>query len=519
MHKSSLPKSRIILCTLPIGCLILAGLTAMIRVPREFLQTGSWTTAQIISTSPISETVYSWFPDIAVDEFNSVHVVWCSDHLLPNSQILEQVGYTRLTSSGWSQTNDIVPPSFDIIRNAITTDLNGHLLLLYGGTTHDRTQALYFTEANVDQAGSAQAWSPYTLINRGVSYMSDIAVDSHGVIHVIYDDTIYYPGETTKVVYSDIYYRKSTDGGKTWSSPVNLSSSPETGSARAYLFIDEHDTIHVTWDEGWDRLTGVEAGSSNSVYIYSSDGGETWSNPKIIDYPGNELAQLTVGSSNKGGVILIWRSKLEQKVYFTWSNDGGKTWSGTSVIHGVFTRPWANIPYDMYDTAMDSNGNIHLILVGQPAENNPIPGVYHVVWDGKQWSKPDLIFYRDNFYPEYPKIIISNGNQIHTTWFTREGSLYTLSNREVWYSSSLANAPYVAIQPRQTSTMPLPTVTKTPRSTATPQPTISSVGIAVTSPTKEKEYLRIIAIALSPVVLLIGGVIIFQLLIRSYKRP
>lgn len=489
----------------------------MSRFPREFIQTGGWTPAQIISTTPISGTVYAWFPDIAVDEFNSVHVVWCNTRLMSNSQLLEQVDYTRLTNTGWSQPNDIVPPSFDIIRNSITTDLNGHLLLLYGGTVHGRALALYFTEAKVDDAWSAQKWTPYTIINNGVSYMSDIAVDSHGVIHVIYDDTIYYPGENTKAVFSDIYYRKSTDNGNTWSSPVNLSSSPQTGSARAYLYIDENDIIHVTWDEGWDRLTGVEAGSSYGVYVYSTDGGDTWSNQKIIDFPGNEQVQLTVGSSGKGGVMLVWRSKLEQKIYYSWSKDGGKTWSATSVIHGVLARPWS-IPYDMYDMASDSDGNIHLILVGQVPPRDPIPGVYHAFWDGKQWSTPEQIFLRENLFPEYPKIIISHGNQVNTTWFTREGSLYTMSNREVWFSSSSINAPYAAIQPRNTPTVPPPTATKTLRPSATPLPTISSAGVDVTSLTQEKDYLRIVVIALSPVALLIGGVMIIKLLVRSYKR-
>lgn len=491
----------------------------MSYVPGESQQIDNWTQPVIISTSTVSETVVSWFPDLTVDDFNSVHTVWCLtniSHTTHDTQPPEQLIYSRQTRAGWSQPNDIVPPSLDIIRNSITTDLNGHVLLLYSGSVHGRPLTLYFTQANVNDAWSAQAWSPYVQINHGASYMGDIAVDSHGVIHVIYDDSVRYPWQENQEVYADIYYRKSFDGGKTWTIPVNLANSPDTGSARPYLEIGSDDTLHVTWDEGWDRFTGAEANSLYSAYTYSKDGGESWSIIKIISYPTSTTGQLTVGSNGKGGVMLVWRSTLDQNVYFQWSNDGGVTWSVKPTIHGIYTRQWT-IPFDMYDMASDSNGNIHLILVGQRNETDSYPGVYHLVWDGKRWSDPQLIFYQDNLYPEYTKIVIYGGNQIHAVWFTREKSVWEQTGRVIWYSRSQVDAPTVTIIPRPTPTVPLPTFTHTPRPSVTPRPTISSEGISTASPIKEKEYLTIIMFVLSPVALLLGVVFLITLS-RSHNR-
>jgi hypothetical protein len=486
--------------------------------PRELYQNSSWTPPIIISSDSVTETVVSWFPDLAVDENNHVHVVWCHTAFLPKMQSSEEVAYAHYQNAAWSRPNDIVAISSDLIRSAIATDLKGKVHLLYGGSVHSRPLTLYYTQADVDSAWSAQKWLPYQQINRGVSYMGDIAVDSRGTIHIIYDDRVNYAGTESTQYYADIFYRNSTDGGFTWSTPVNLANSPQTGSARPYLEIGSDDVINVTWDEGWDRLSGNITTTLYSAYTFSADGGNTWSTPKYIDYPADSPSQLTVGSTGLGGVMLVWRSELDQRIYYQWSADGGLTWSLMPTIHGIFARPWTT-PFDMYDMATDSNGNIHLIVVGQLAEDDAYPGVFHLVWDGKKWSEPEVIYQSINYYPEYPKIVISEGNQLHAVWFTRKLSLWDQSaSRHIWYSTGYANSPRETLVPLPTHTVPLPTATKTPVNTATPKPTVNTVGIGVISPTTENEYLKIIAIALLPVVLLIGGVFIVKTHNRSSRK-
>jgi len=276
--------------------------------------------------------------------------------------------------------------------------------------------------------------------------------------------------------------------------------------------IDSSDNIHVTWDEGWDRLTGADAGEYYSVYMNSQDGGISWSSPKIVYYPQQTAVQLTAGSNGKGGVMLVWRSHstLYNNFYYQWSTDNGDTWGVPKVISGTFARPWTN-PYDMYDMASDSAGNIHLIVTGRETnDENATLGVYLLTWDGKEWSSPEKIFSQENLYPEYPKIVISAGNQIHAVWFTREGSVWDQTvNRVIWYSHSEAPAPAVTLTPRPpTPTIPLPTLTQTPYPSATPRPTVSSAGINTNSPIKEMEYIKILAIVLAPVVLLLGAIFI-----------
>jgi len=467
-------------------------------------QEGAWTTPIVISAPP----GFSWFPDIAVDAFDSVHVVWCQTIPLEKRRALqEQVNYTHWNGESWSESNDIVPPSADIVRNAVAIDLAGNVHLLFGGSVHG-TLALYYQKAPVGESWSAAAWSKPHRINQGMSYMGDMAFDSRGVIHVIYDDTVYQADEDETAL-ADIFYRRSTDSGKTWSTPINLYPGPLTGSARPYIEIDENDVIHVTWDEGWDRLSG-EGEPGYGTYISSSDGGETWTPTTVITHPDSTVAQLTVGSDGQNGVMLVWRATSRDEIFYQWSADGGRSWESPSAIPRVLARPWTT-PFDMYDMVTDSAGHIHLLAVGrQSQEVKALLGVYHLVWDGTGWSPPTRIFATEGLYPEYPKITVHEGNQLHAAWFTREESVWDQDvSRVVWYSGGQSFAPHQAVTPLPTPTPKPPTPTPSPTPTVTPYPTVSfeNTGLPNGLHTESDDVLRL-AIALSPVVLVIVVVVV-----------
>jgi len=74
----------------------------------------------------------------------------------------------------------------------------------------------------------------------GDSMCPAIAVDALDNLHMVwYDDT---PG------IPDIYYRKSTDGGASWSTSQNISSS--TGdSMYPAIAADPSGNVHVVWHD------------------------------------------------------------------------------------------------------------------------------------------------------------------------------------------------------------------------------------------------------------------------------
>jgi len=471
-------------------------------------QTGGWTTPVNVSNNPTA----SWFPDLAVDSLGNVHMVWCETTPLEGGGHKEQVYYSMWDDQTWSTPSDIVPPSPDIIRNAIAADQMGNLHMLFGGSVPSIGHLnMFYKRALVEEAWSAAQWSAPHRISQSDSYRGDIVIDSKGVIHVTYDERVGYESEADSeaflpVVVSDIIYRHSTDGGQTWSYPVNLSSSSRTGSSRVQMEIDSSETIHITWDEGWELL-----GRGDPIYgsyTFSTDGGETWAPVASVSYPDSANAQLTVGSDGSGGVMLVWRTTSRDEIFYQWSSDGGNSWAPPAVIPGIFARPWWT-EFDMYDMATDSGGHIHLVVVGRLSPEEDRLGVYHLEWDGASWSPPTAIYWGAGF-PEYPKIIISEGNKLHVAWFVRDDP--EEGNREVWYSSSQSASPAQTPVPPPTST-PTPTATPlaTATPTATPYPTLAPVGTALPDGlyTESDELLRLL-VGLAPVLILVTAILVIR---------
>ena len=89
----------------------------------------------------------------------------------------------------------------------------------------------------------AQAdWAPAKRLtwNSGYSWEPAVAVDSSGRVHVVWhDDT---PGNF------EIYYKRSTDGGSTWTAPQRLSWNT-VDSEFPDIAVDSSGHLHVVWHD------------------------------------------------------------------------------------------------------------------------------------------------------------------------------------------------------------------------------------------------------------------------------
>jgi len=475
-------------------------------------QSNGWSEPVRLSTT----TRWAWFPDVAVDVEGRVHVVYDSgDVPVGQDEAVPGVMYTVYRDGEWSEPNDLLIGSTgNIFRPALAVDAIGYL--------HMTTVGVKYRHARVNEAISAAAWYQH-ILDRGVTYMSAVAVDSKGVIHAVYEKWVMLETPIHRVSggdvvgLADIFYRRSSDGGYTWTIPVNLSRTAEVGSYRVQVKVDANDVVYVSWDEGWDRRS-LYGEPQEGVYVFSTDGGQSWSDPVLFPLPERTNAQTTVASDNQGGVLVVWRTTNYDKIFYSWSADQGITWSEPQTIPGIFARSFEDTPFDAYEMETDSAGRIHLVMVGRSrrpeSRGDVVPlGVYHLVWDGVEWSEPEAIaiYSPDKGYPEYPRLDISEGNRLHVVWFTRDmqfgGDLY-----QVWYSSALTDAPYQAPPPTPTATpTPLPTPTFTPTPTATPLPTVPPSGGLPDGLYTEHDELGQLALAALPVLFLILIVAIVRL--------
>jgi hypothetical protein len=112
-------------------------------------------------------------------------------------------------------------------------------------------------------AQTAQAgWTPAQRLTWTSGYFGwsedpTVAADSNNAIHVVWAD--YAPGNF------ELYYKRSTDGGTSWS-PAQRLTWNENESEDPAMAIDSNDTIHVVWKD-------QTPGNNELYYKRSTDGG------------------------------------------------------------------------------------------------------------------------------------------------------------------------------------------------------------------------------------------------------
>ncbi len=439
---------------------------------RQLHQTRGW--SQPLQLSRDGQA--AWFSDILVDATGRIHVAWSGDSL-PE---YDAVWYTAsMDGVSWAPPNDIIlsAPWGELTRPSMGVDSHGNMII-----THRRRNDLYDAYARVEQAYSGAAWRiGQVLSEKDSPYFSNVLIDSKDRIHLLLTQAVV----TEKCVCNRVYYRRTDNGGVSWTPGVEI-SDPTTGAAKPKMVITQDGTIHAVWESGEGGALGGVSGNVQVMYASSSDDGATWTAP--YTFPAAQRGmKIAIGIDGKGQLVVAWLGVPEDKVYYQVSADQGRSWSSPQAIPGVIGQ-FVTIQ-DVMSMATDSGGQVHLVFIGNRSDFVQTPGdklvssVMHVAWNGTTWSEPEIVSQYRGDVPEWPRIAVGLGNQLNLTWFTRD-EINVFGNKElgpaerfgykVWYSRSVTSAPAVAPIPYPTAT-PVPTTTPELSSGAT-QPTAPALA-------------------------------------------
>jgi hypothetical protein len=134
--------------------------------------------------------------------------------------------------------------------------------------------------------------------------------------------------------------------------------------------------LYLTWDNR----------PRKEVFLsVSRDGGQTWTDPTLIDRPDPQRGLATpfnpMAAARGAGVMLSWQvgePGASCRQYFQWSPDGGVTFSEPlPLLTQFFSCPQEN----KFFTSGDGN----LVLMSTILDN-----VNLSAWDGERWSQPQL---------------------------------------------------------------------------------------------------------------------------------
>jgi predicted secreted protein with PEFG-CTERM motif len=196
---------------------------------------------------------------------------------------------------------------------------------------------------------------------------------------------------------SNILFAKSTDGGNTFGSPVNLSSDTH-GQSSYPQFVENNNRIYVTWQSS---ITGA----SSILIAKSLDGGASFAKPTQVSDV-SQLSAFPQVALSGDHVYLSWIEKSvdnSTNIVFAKSNDQGKSFGAPlHVTHNVGNSGIPKLSADasqVYLTWEDnSRGDYEVFL----SKSSDFGASFHVPVDmsttAGQSGTPEVVISGNNMY-------------------------------------------------------------------------------------------------------------------------
>jgi len=243
--------------------------------------------------------------DLAINGAN-VYVAWC-DGSPGNAEIF----FRRSIDSGatWKEVKRITTNDGPSTAPAVAASgANVYLVWTQGFIGEDPE---IFFRKSVDNGATWQAAKRLTT-NTGTSREPAVAVSGANV---------YVAWEDNSVGNDEIYVRKSTDSGATWQNAKRLTNN--TGSSSQPALAVMNANVYVAWNDG-------TPGNSEIYFRRSEDGGATWKAAKRFTYTADETLYVDLAVSG-ANVYAVWHDRTpgNYDLYFKKSADNGATWAAT----------------------------------------------------------------------------------------------------------------------------------------------------------------------------------------------
>jgi len=279
-----------------------------------------------------------------------VHVVWWDGR---DGDF--EIYYKRSTDGGLSWSSDVRLTYAPGVSRFPSPGVSGSVVHVVWEDARNGNSQIYYKRSTDDGA----TWDPDTCLARSTWGSYSPAIASQGdTVHVVWYDN------RDKPYYPEIYYKRSTDSGRSWSPDTRLTL--DSSNSLVPTISASGSMVHVAWSDERDGN-----GYPEVYYKRSSDGGQTW-------FPDVRLSALPCASSSSpifasGNLVHVaWEDERDgnQEIYYKRSTDSGSNWSPDTRL-----------------TAALGNSHHPFLTVSNL--------VVHVVWNEERDGNPEVYYKRN----------------------------------------------------------------------------------------------------------------------------
>lgn len=404
----------------------------------------------------ISETpdFYTFHGALVGDSFGYVHAFWGENASHQEDMtVFPYIVYRHWDGFKWSSPADILvakSTSAMTANHALTSSDGSRLYVAW-------TDALgfYVSWAERQSATDARAWQTAQIVSGGPPRAA-LTIDNQDVLHALY---------ASPYTQDSIEYRKSADGGETWTEPSTVwtISGPDKVLANTSLVTARDGTLHAAWQASDGTRTTPTSFPYMIMYTHSTDGGVTWDPPMEFTSREAGYADPAIFEDRAGELHMVWNGAagMPDGRFYSWSTDDGVSWAPIRRLPGSFLGGRSGFP----QIVEDSSGTLHVFHDVEMRSKGALTRYVSQYLTDHEWSVPVEVPDIDG--ADVPALTIVGGNQLFALMWAPPG--------EVLYSTCLLNSP--ALAPLPTPTLLPPTLATQPAASPTP-----SVSHAITEP-------------------------------------
>ncbi len=245
-------------------------------------------------------------------------------------------------------------------------------------------------------------------------YGRNIAMGSDGNVHAVWSDE----GTPSNTV----YYAKSMDKGKTWSTPVVINDGYYGYKPTIDVHPNDPTKIHVAY------VGYMNSGETRTIrYVKSEDGGDNWSSSVLIAGSQVDTNNPDIIVDSQGNPHVAFDSYVDDFIRYNYSSNGGTSWMTEPEI---VNTGFGDVIFGAA-IAIDNDDNPHVLFGG----GGETWGNKDVYWNWRdmasgEWQEiPPVQLSSDGIGSPYPSMVFDS-NGIGHCFYDAAG---TTVGRSVWY--------------------------------------------------------------------------------------